>query len=325
MTMVMPASPRVATAERSWAFDVPVARRGYRWWYLDALSDDGKHGITLIAFIGTVFSPWYALARMAEGGAGGDPHDHCCLNVVLYGAPARWAMTDRRRHALRRDADTLAIGPSGLEWDGTTLTVRIEEVTAPIPSRLRGLVRLHPAALSTRGFTLDSHGRHLWQPIAPRSRVEVELESPALRWSGAAYFDTNAGSAPLEQDFRAWDWCRAMLPDATAILYNAERRDGSRISVAVKATDDGALTDFPPPAEVELPRTLWRLRRPTRAEGAASVARTLTDAPFYSRSEIRTRLLGQDAPAVHESLSLDRFRSPLMYAMLPFRVPRPLR
>jgi carotenoid 1,2-hydratase len=155
--------------------------------------------------------------------------------------------------------------------------------------------------------------------------VEVELESPALRWSGAAYFDTNEGSAPLEQDFRGWDWCRAALPDETAILYNAQRRDGSEVSIAVRATDDGALTDFAPPPAVELPRTLWRLRRPTRAEGPARVTRTLTDAPFYSRSEIHTRLLGQDAPAVHESLSLDRFRSPLMYAMLPWRVPRPLR
>jgi carotenoid 1,2-hydratase len=310
---------------RGWEFDRPVGRRGYAWWYLDALSDDGKHGITIIAFIGTVFSPWYALARRADGGTGGDPQDHCCLNVVLYGAPSRWAMTDRRRDALRRGADTLQIGPSSLEWDGTTLTVRIEEVTAPLPSRLRGTVRLRPAALSTRSFMLDSDGRHSWQPIAPRSRVEVELDSPALRWSGAAYFDTNAGSAPLEQDFRGWDWCRAALPGETAILYNAQRRDGTDISLALRATDDGRLEDFTPPPATELPRTLWRLRRPTRAEGPARVVRTLTDAPFYSRSEIHTRLLGQDAPAVHESLSLDRFRSPAMYLMLPWRVPRPLR
>lgn len=310
---------------RDWAFDRAVPRRGYCWWYLDALSDDGKHGITIIAFIGTVFSPWYALARRAEGGNGGDPHDHCCLNVVLYGAPSRWAMTDRRRNALRRDADQLTIGPSSVAWDGTTLTVRIEEITAPIPSRLRGVVRLRPAALSTRRFTLDAGGRHEWQPIAPRSRVEVELESPALRWSGTAYFDTNAGSAPLEQDFCGWDWCRAALPDSTAILYNAQRRDGTAISLALRATDDGTLTNFTPPPEAELPRTLWRLRRPTRAEGPTRVTRTLTDAPFYSRSEIHTRLLGQDSPAVHESLSLDRFQSPMMYLMLPWRVPRPWR
>jgi len=111
-------------------FTLPVAERGYRWWYLDALSDDGAHGITIIAFLGTVFSPWYAFARR---GGGGDPLNHCCMHVALYGKPARWAMTDRPRGALRRGADFLQIGPSAMRWDGTKLVVDLAEVTAPGP------------------------------------------------------------------------------------------------------------------------------------------------------------------------------------------------
>ena len=49
---------------------------------------------------------------------------------------------------------------------------------------------------------------------------------------------------------------------------------------------------------------------------------TLEDAPFYARSVIATRLRGEDVTAVHESLSLDRFRAPWVQAMLPFRIPR---
>lgn len=310
-------------SERPWSFDQPVLSRGYRWWYVDALSDDGAHGITLIAFIGTVFSPWYAWAHR-RGAV--DPAEHCCLNVALYGSPRRWAMTDRRATALRRDADNLAIGPSSLHWDGTALTIAIEEVTAPIPSRLKGTVRVLPDAVSERAFVLDSAGRHHWQPIAARARVEVVLESPALRWSGPAYFDTNTGTAPLEEDFVEWDWCRAPMPDATAVLYNATRRDGSRQSLALRIGADGAVAQIEPPPPVQMSSTLWRLPRPTRAEGGqASAVRTLVDTPFYSRSEIRTRLLGQDGTAVHEFLSLDRFRSPVLYSMLPFRVPRVLR
>jgi carotenoid 1,2-hydratase len=240
-------------------------------------------------------------------------------------------MTDRRRDALRRDADGLTIGPSSLDWDGETLTVRIEEVTAPIPSRLKGVVRLRPQALHTRRFTLDSDGRHTWQPIAPRSRVEVELESPALRWSGAAYFDTNAGDAPLEQDFRGWDWCRAALPDATAILYNAQRRGGSEISIAVRATDDGALTDFTPPPAVDLPRTLWRLvaagalavvqlsprrRGFTEQELARSVAeRTVRACPSGSTV---TRVAGASAFAAADA-KLERLCRPARAASRPRR------
>ena len=44
-------------------FDAAVPSGGYRWWYLDGLSDDGRHGLTIIGFVGSVFSPYYARAR----------------------------------------------------------------------------------------------------------------------------------------------------------------------------------------------------------------------------------------------------------------------
>jgi carotenoid 1,2-hydratase len=57
------------------------------------MSDDGQHGMTLIAFVGSVFSPYYAWARR-KGNA--DPENHCALNVAIYSKGAsRWAMTER--------------------------------------------------------------------------------------------------------------------------------------------------------------------------------------------------------------------------------------
>ena len=44
-------------------FDQIIPDGGYRWWYFDALSDDGTHGLSIIAFVGSVFSPYYARAR----------------------------------------------------------------------------------------------------------------------------------------------------------------------------------------------------------------------------------------------------------------------
>ncbi|MEP6836808.1 MAG: carotenoid 1,2-hydratase, partial [Bradyrhizobium sp.] len=58
-----------------------VSPNGYAWWYVDALSDDGQYGITVIAFIGSVFSPYYAFARR-KGPA--DPLNHCAINVAIY-------------------------------------------------------------------------------------------------------------------------------------------------------------------------------------------------------------------------------------------------
>ena len=142
-------------------FDGPVAKGGYVWWYVDALSADGKQGLTIIAFIGSVFSPYYAWdARQ-------DPFDHCAVNVVLYGERAnRFAMTERRKSQLARDAGSIAIGPSSLAWDGSELVIRIDERAAPIPRPIRGTVRVRPNGLTGQPFTLDTHGEQHVELVA---------------------------------------------------------------------------------------------------------------------------------------------------------------
>ena len=191
-------------------------------------------------------------------------------------------MTERGRTALRRDATTLSIGPSALHWNGTHLTIDIAEVTAPLPSRLRGTVRVIPAAITGRVFKLDQAGHHTWSPIAPISHVEVALTSPALRWSGPGYLDTNSGNRPLEADFVHWDWCRASMEDSAVILYNATRRIDGEQSLALHIGRDGSVQDVPPPPRVTLPTTRWRIPRQTRAEPGQSikVTKTLEDTPF---------------------------------------------
>jgi carotenoid 1,2-hydratase len=52
------------------------------------------------------------------------------------------------------------------------------------------------------------------------------------------------------------------------------------------------------------------------------VVRTLEDTPFYARTALQTSLGGQRMAAVHESLSLERFCSPMVQTMLPFRTRR---
>jgi len=60
-----------------------------------------------------------------------------------------------------------------------------------------------------------------------------------------------------------------------------------------------------------------------RADTAdVSVRKTLEDTPFYARSALTAHLHGAPAAIMHESLSLDRFRAPIVRAMLPFRMPR---
>ncbi len=301
------------------SFDAAVGSQGYAWWYIDALSDDGAHGLTIIAFIGSVFSPYYFWAGRR------DPLDHVALNVALYGPRGnRWAMTERGRGSLTRDAARLSIGPSALRWDGDALVVDFTEIGMPIPRGVRGQARIMPAAFNAESVALDPQRRHVWQPIAPRARVEVRLTDPVLSWSGTGYVDANTGSEPLEAGFADWQWSRAHLRADTAVFYEGVRRDGSAFALALRfdAAGRATLVEAPPPAP--LPRTAWRVGRATHADAgaAARVVKTWEDSPFYARSTVATRLFGEDALAVHESLSLDRFRLPIVKAMLPFRMPR---
>jgi carotenoid 1,2-hydratase len=245
---------------------------------------------------------------------------HCALNVALYGKPGRWAMTERGAASVTRTDCHLQIGPSALAWDGSGLTVNVDEIAVPIPRRIRGTIRLYPSAIETRTLPMDTAGRHRWQPIAPCARVEVELAHPALSWSGSAYFDTNQGDRPLEADFVRWDWSRTRLPGQTEILYDIDRRDGP-MTLAMRYNDRGGVEDFTAPPAVSLPKTRWRVPRRIRT-AAPTVLDTLEDTPFYARSVVAAETLGHRVTAMHESLSMDRFAAPWIQAMLPFRMPR---
>jgi carotenoid 1,2-hydratase len=301
-------------------FDAAVAPGGYRWWYLDAISEDGSEALVVIAFIGSVFSPYYALARR-EGQT--DPENFCSINVALYGRNKnRWCMTERGRAALMRNASKLQIGTSALIWDGASLHMEIDEVAVPFPRRMRGHIRAVPEFLGHRAIGLDAEGQHHWRPIAPSTEVHLEFRSPELRWTGHGYWDSNWGSVPLEDTFESWVWSRGRSQDGTIVAYDTRLRSGERRGFCLDIGNGGQVSEHAVPEPCSMPGTLWRVTRPVHSETVPRVLRTLEDTPFYARSIVEHRLLGRQLVSVHESLSLSRFRMPIVQAMLPFRMPR---
>jgi carotenoid 1,2-hydratase len=233
-------------------------------------------------------------------------------------------MTERGAGQVEREQSRLSIGPSAMCWTGNALQIAIDEISVPLPRRLRGSIRLTPTALCERSFPLDGAGLHRWSPLAPCARVEVQLSDPSLSWCGSGYMDSNSGGGPLEQSFETWTWSRASVPERTVVLYDFKERTAALRSMALQFDAHGGFQhlELPPPAL--LPVTKWRLPRHTRADSGRDVRvlRTLEDGPFYSRSLLETQLLGVPAHAIHESLSLDRFRSRWVQCLLPFRMPR---
>lgn len=305
---------------RSPRFDISVPPTGYHWWYVDAISDDGVYGVSIIAFIGSVFSPYYAWRGRHN------PQDHVCVNVAVYGPGVkRWTMTERGERALSRDHTNLWIGPSHVHWDGTSITVDFDEVGMPLPRRARGRLRLTPKWTNDEVFALDGRGRHQWWPIAPVCRAEVSLTEPQLNWTGHGYFDSNWGDEPIENGFHRWDWSRARLPDeGAAILYDVERLDQTRHSIAIAFDKSGTVRHFDPAPRQDLGNTFYRVPRFTQCESdfQARVVETFEDTHFYQRSHIETKLCGEIVPAMHESMALYRFRTGWAKMLLPFKMPR---
>jgi len=236
-------------------------------------------------------------------------------------------MTERSRTAVARAENLLAVGPSAMRWCGDRLVIDIEEravsLGSPFHPPVRGRVTVHPEMLGGATFALDPQGRHHWRGIAPRARIEVAMERPDVRWTGSGYFDCNWGSEPLEDGFADWQWSRAHCGREAAVLYEGVRRDGSRFAAALRFDAAGTAHEEELPPGAPLPRTAWLMHRRTRADrGRAHVLKTWEDSPFYARTALRTRLFGSEVEAVHESLSLNRFRTPIVQWMLPYKMPR---
>jgi carotenoid 1,2-hydratase len=270
--------------------------------------------------LGNVFSPFYADARR-RGTA--NPLDFVTMNVAVYSRGRRsWSLTERR--GAYRDANVLAIGPSNVRNEGGRVVVSIDEVTAPLRRPIRGTIVLDPVALSGTPHALDAAGLHTWWPIAPYARVSVDLSEPSLRFEGGGYLDANAGDEPLEDAFVSWNWSRMPVGRGALVSYAVQRRDGGQRKLDLLFDQDGATSPVEGLVGHDLPNTDYRLARETRAERwtRPALVETLEDTPFYSRSSVRSTFRGHTDLAMHESLSLDRFRSRWVQALLPMRIRR---
>jgi carotenoid 1,2-hydratase len=292
-------------------FDVSVKPNGYHWWYIDGMSDDGRYGIVIIAFLGSVFSPYYRAAR--KFGAA-DPANHCAINVALYGKTRRWAMTEHSHHHMDRDAERFQVGRSMMRWEHDALVIDIDECCAFLPYKLRGQVTLTLGQMFDETIALDAAGRHKW-------RAEADFEAPRLSWSGIAYHDMNWGEEPLEDAFEKWTWQRSSSGKQTQVLYKLIRRDGTHFSFG-RNYGGNIVQDCEVPIAHKLKRGLWGMDRVVLSEQVPRLLASLEDAPFYTRNYVQVTLNGEKADAFHESVSLPRFCHPAVQWMLPYRMLR---
>jgi carotenoid 1,2-hydratase len=234
-------------------------------------------------------------------------------------------MTERGASRLTRSSGHLAIGRSSVQKIGRDFQFNIDERGAPIPRAVKGELTLEPFERGCAPFELDRSAHHFWQPLAPVARVRVAFDEPAIRWTGWAYFDSNWGDSPLEDTFSRWDWSRCLEPERTTVFYDVERRHDAPLALSIAF---GSVQDQPREAHIlgrqALPRTAWGIDSAVRCDQGQTPQRVLSleDTPFYSRSLVAASQRGQPVTMMHESLSLDRFRSRWVQTLLHCRMPR---
>ncbi|WP_435138693.1 carotenoid 1,2-hydratase [Pseudopelagicola sp. nBUS_19] len=296
-----------------------VPAGGYAWWYVDGVSHDGERAVSVIGFIGSVFSPWYAWSGRSR------PDNHCCINVATYGKGGRFAMTDRGSAALRQSKDCLQVGPSSMCWTGRDLVININEVSSlPLISRIRGQIILSPSSITKVELPLTMGGEHIWRPFAPIADISVQLEAEGWQFRGHGYFDSNFGTRPLEKDFNTWNWARYPTSNGATCFYDAKRCDETVLDTAINFEPDGSAQHVAAPPLTPIRRTLWALKRETRADHGTTPRqiKPMLDAPFYCRSVVETHINGEATQGVHEALDLRRYANPFVKPMLAVRVPR---
>lgn len=300
-------------------FDTVVPDGGYQWWYVDGTSADLRHHIVMIAFVGSVFSPHYFKSLRGDRS---QAERFCAFNLGVYSkGQRRWVLSEYDETRISRDASSFSLGANRLSFDGDNLHIEICDRAVPLPRSVTGSITVKPKCLTDQPLTLEDGGCQTWWPFAPSAHIEVALTSPNLRWQGKGYFDTNYGAVPLQQSFREWHWSRQHVGKATRIAYMTELHEGQGPELSLIIHKDGRIEYGEPLPLHELPRGLWRMRRPISAAETPTLMQTLEDTPFYTRSIVAIpRCAG--ALTMHESLSLDRFVQPWVQRLLPFRTRR---
>lgn len=308
---------------------------GYAWWYVEVHDDERRFGLTLILFVGSVFSPSYA-ARLRRGERV-TGLDVPAVNLAVYtrregaawpSSPLAWVMSEHAASSLRTDETGVRLGQSALRYlpDGG-LRIELDEHTTRFfgraGSRLTGTLTLAapPSPCPALAIGEDSRGAaHVWQPLCPCSPAAVELDigDQHVAFSGTAYCDRNYGAGRLEDAFSRWGWAHGFAVDASGaraavMLYDASRRDGTRRRIAIRfrESDRGSPITVTQSlegaaADVDEGGGFFWLRVPRRfSAGGYTCERRpdgrLLDAPFYAR--FAAKILAVDpnpAPAIPE-------------------------
>lgn len=253
----MSIQPRPCSQFTGAAARAAAAPGGYAWWYVEVHDAEGRFGLTLILFAGSVFSPRYA--ALLRAGVVTCGLDVPAVNFSFYertrgsrpGTRRAWVMNEYPRAALALEADAVRVANTALCLPATgPVTIELDEDTTRFfgrrGPRVHGRITVAPPPPAPPPLYLGESARgeaHYWQPLAPRAAATVELQlgPRQVRFQGLAYLDRNYGSGRLEDTFSRWGWAHG-FPAAPAGPSDANTSAAVNTSAAA---DTAAVANTP--------------------------------------------------------------------------------
>jgi carotenoid 1,2-hydratase len=113
-----------------------------------------------------------------------------------------------------------------------------------------------------------------------------------------------------------------MRDGSTLVFYDMQTPGADDHLLSLRFTPRGTVENIDAPAPQRLPKTGWLMNRRMRSDTEVELHEQLEDTPFYQRALLQFDHAGESLLAFHETLSVPRLVSPVVQAMLPWRMPR---
>ena len=310
----------------------------YRWWYFDAVSDDGQLGLVAIFFVGSVFSPYYA-ARFGRGERP-SPEEHVAVNVALYGPRGHlaWCFSEYDGR-FRHEEDGARVADSSFQRVGNgryELDLRDVRTFSGKPVRGRVTFEAEAPPLTAEGLPLAGD-RHGWRCHSPAMRVHAHFSDPRVAFHGHGYHDENWGLEPPSKAMESWSWVRGRFGRRHRVVFDTALAGGER-SLLVVDSQSGVSSSFRPRRRTRPSPRSWLLPLPDAFEGGPDdggralrlgTPKLLERAPFYARFLAPFPSPGGidgrsgEVLGMGEHVDFRRFSTELVRFLVGFRIARP--
>ena len=204
-------------------------RKGYEWWYFDAVSADKKWSIVIIFYQGNPFSTNYI-----EGKYSKKSEEYPAISISVYknGRSEYYSFLEFPPSQFLYDEEKdihLSIG--GCAFHRTTLADTVEyeinlNQTLESSHSIVGKLKFIGDRASDSLLKSSSKGdKHYWNLLQPRSKVvgsfkiSGKTDSYHVGFQGDGYHDHNVGHELMSESFKDWYWGRFHFPKYTIVYY----------------------------------------------------------------------------------------------------------